>query len=88
MRGVPWWAAARRLLKVSRARVVSVSDFRTQRLLILERNVAFRTNSLRLWLPWAARQLDIVDDAVTAQMGGDGKIVDGADLGGVFHFLR
>ena len=73
---------------MSRARLISVSDLRTLRLLIVECDLTFRTNALRLWLPGAAHQLDIVDDAVAAQMGGDGKIVDGADLGGVFHFLR
>jgi hypothetical protein len=73
-------------LKVGRACVVSVSDFGTLGLLVKEPDRALRASALGLRLPAAADQFHVADDAVAAHMGGDGEIVDGADLGGVFHF--
>ena len=71
-----------------RACVVSVSDFGTLGLLVKERDRAFRASALQLRLPGAADQLHVTDDAVAAQMAGDGEIIDDADLSGVSHFLR
>jgi hypothetical protein len=62
-----------------------MANLRALRLLVLERDLALRTNTLRLGVAGSAAKLDVPDVAVFAEMAGNGEIIHSAD-GSVVHF--
>jgi len=71
---------SQRELKVRRASFTSrMANFRTLRLLVLERELTLGTGALRLCLAHAASQLYVADGAVVAEVGSNREIIDGAD---------
>jgi hypothetical protein len=75
------------VLKVSRARLAEMADFRALRFLILEGGLALWANALRLGIAGPAAEFGVTDGAVFTEMTGDGEIVHSAD-GSVVHWRR
>ncbi|HUN56934.1 MAG TPA: hypothetical protein VMU41_02375 [Candidatus Binataceae bacterium] len=75
------------VLKVRRARLAVMANFRALRFLVLEGGLALWADTLRLGIAGPATQLGVTDGAVIAEMTGDGEIIHSAD-GSVVHWRR
>ena len=73
---------------MSRAVLTKMPHFRALRFLVLEDGLALGTNALRLSEARPARHFDIADSSIGAEMPGDREIIDNANGGQLFHFLR
>ena len=76
------------VLKVSRAVLIKMPHFRRLRPLILKNHLAIRANTLRLLKASPAAQFDVMHDPISAEMPGYREIIDNANGGQLFHFLR
>jgi hypothetical protein len=63
-----------------------VPDAGALRLFVLKGRLALRANALMPGIAGSARQFDVMDCSVTAEMASDRKIVNGTNVG-CFHFL-
>jgi hypothetical protein len=76
------------VLKVTSAVLAKMPQFRTLRFLVLEGDLASRTHTLRLRRTGPAGHFDVAHGSVSAEMSGNREIIDDANGGRVFHFLR
>jgi hypothetical protein len=63
-----------------------VPDAGALRLFVLKGRLALRANALMPGIAGSARQFDVMDCSITAEMASDGKIVNGTNVS-CFHFL-
>ena len=68
-------------LRLRRAVLAEVPNFRAQRFAVLECDVAMRALALRLDAPGAARQPGVAHSAIDAEMSGDREVVHSANGG-------
>jgi hypothetical protein len=74
-------------LEVTGAFATVVPNAGALRLLILEGGLALCADALGPGVAGAARQFDVTHGSITAEMAGNGEIIDGTDVG-CFHFVR
>ena len=68
--------------------LAKMPQFGTLRFLVLKGYLAARTYALGLRRTSAARHFDVAHGSIGAEMSGDREIIDDANGGRVFHFLR
>ena len=56
--------------------------------MILKNHLAIRANTLRLLKASPAAQFDVMHNSISAEMPGYREIIDNANGGQLFHFLR
>jgi|GraSoi2013_115cm_1033766.scaffolds.fasta_scaffold653528_1 hypothetical protein len=57
------------------------------RLFVLKGRLAMRADALRFGVAGTPRQFDVMHHSITAEMAGDGEVVNSTNVG-CFHFLN
>lgn len=71
---------------MTRAFAAVVPNARALRLFVLKGRLALCADALGFGAAGTARQFDVVHHSITAEMAGDGEVVNSTNIG-CFHFL-